>query len=301
MGRCRACKKWFHPRGYINHLEQTSNSECSAILAQSLRDSGLPDSDEDEEEEDLLYFGDEYWEEPVPAQTGMEVDIQDDEPGLGLGDDQQREHEVHQAREVRWAAEEEFRKVPVVVPFPSTKAGAPIANICAVPKYETYQKDLSDLNNPWAPFLSKLDWEVAKWAKLRGPSSTAFTELLKIDGVSAQICSMLYIVLTSVQVCERLELSYQSSQQLNTMIDSRLPQIPMFERQSVNMGGEAFEMHSRNVIDCIRYLFGDPEFAPHLLLVPERHFTDASKTNKVMHEMNSCRWWCNTQVRTRDK
>jgi hypothetical protein len=115
---------------------------------------------------------------------------------------------------------------------------------------------------------------------------------------------MPYIVLTSVQVCERLGLSYQSSQQLNTIIDSCLPEIPKFERQFVKMGGEAgeaFEMHSRNVIDCIRHLFGDPEFAPHLHLVPERHFTDASKTNRAMHEMNSCRWWWATQVRTRDK
>jgi hypothetical protein len=38
-------------------------------------------------------------------------------------------------------------------------------------------------NNVWAPFISKMDWEIARWAKLRGPSSTAFTELLNIDGV----------------------------------------------------------------------------------------------------------------------
>jgi hypothetical protein len=112
---------------------------------------------------------------------------------------------------------------------------------------------------------------------------------------------MAYIVLTSVQVCERLGLSYQSSQQLNTRIDSCLPEIPKFERQSVDMGHELFEMYSRNVIDCIRHLFGDPEFAPQLHLVPERHFTDASKTNKVFHEMNSCRWWWATQVRIHDK
>jgi hypothetical protein len=36
----------------------------------------------------------------------------------------------------------------------------------------------------WAPFTTRLEWEVARWAKLRGPSSTALSELLKIDGVS---------------------------------------------------------------------------------------------------------------------
>ena len=40
--------------------------------------------------------------------------------------------------------------------------------------------------NPYAPFHSQTDWEVAKWGKLRGPTSTAFTELLKIPSVSSQ-------------------------------------------------------------------------------------------------------------------
>ena len=38
--------------------------------------------------------------------------------------------------------------------------------------------------NPYAPFTSKMDWEIARWAKLRGPSSIAFTELMSIEGVS---------------------------------------------------------------------------------------------------------------------
>ena len=100
-----------------------------------------------------------------------------------------------------------------------------------------------------------------------------------------------------VQVCERLGLSYRTSIQLNTIIDSSIPDIPKFERESVVVGNKVFEMYSRNVIDCIKYLFGDPEFASHLLLVPEHHFTDASKTNKVVHELNTSRWWWNTQVR----
>jgi len=36
----------------------------------------------------------------------------------------------------------------------------------------------------WAPFSTRTEWELARWAKLRGPSSTALSELLKIDGVS---------------------------------------------------------------------------------------------------------------------
>jgi len=47
--------------------------------------------------------------------------------------------------------------------------------------------DVHDPDNVWAPFQSKMDWSVAKWAKLRGPSSTAVTELLSIEGVCSNI------------------------------------------------------------------------------------------------------------------
>lgn len=52
--------------------------------------------------------------------------------------------------------------------------------------YVQYSQDLQveDTLNEWAPFLTRIDWEVARWAKLRGPSSTALSELLGIDGVA---------------------------------------------------------------------------------------------------------------------
>ena len=35
----------------------------------------------------------------------------------------------------------------------------------------------------WAPFHSQWDWEIARWAKMRGPSSSAMEELLAIPSV----------------------------------------------------------------------------------------------------------------------
>lgn len=49
----------------------------------------------------------------------------------------------------------------------------------------------SAAGNPYAPFTSKIDWEIARWAKLRGLGSTAFSELLAIDGVRLQPSTML--------------------------------------------------------------------------------------------------------------
>ena len=47
-----------------------------------------------------------------------------------------------------------------------------------------YQNSIGAPGNVYARFSSKMEWEVAKWAKERGPSSTAFTDLMSINGVS---------------------------------------------------------------------------------------------------------------------
>ena len=49
-----------------------------------------------------------------------------------------------------------------------------------------YQDALPKANavpNVWVPFASKIDWEIARWAKLRGPSSPALSKLLRVEGV----------------------------------------------------------------------------------------------------------------------
>jgi len=82
----------------------------------------------------------------------------------------------------------------IVVPFPQATAGT-VVHDTGISGYASYRNQLGliDANlessangmngGLYAPFKSKLDWEIAHWAKLRGPGSTAMTELLSIDGV----------------------------------------------------------------------------------------------------------------------
>jgi hypothetical protein len=72
---------------------------------------------------------------------------------------------------------------PKIVRFPNCRAGEPVGT--ALPTHDAYSASLANPSsaNPYEPFASKIDWEVAQWAKLRGPSSSSFAELLKIDGV----------------------------------------------------------------------------------------------------------------------
>ena len=55
--------------------------------------------------------------------------------------------------------------------------------------YQTSQEALGP--SIWAPFQSQCDWEVARWAKLHGPTSLAFTDLLAIPGVRPLKCCAL--------------------------------------------------------------------------------------------------------------
>ena len=49
--------------------------------------------------------------------------------------------------------------------------------------YQTSQEALGA--SIWAPFRSQCDWEIARWAKMRGPTSSAVADLLAIPGVCA--------------------------------------------------------------------------------------------------------------------
>jgi len=42
---------------------------------------------------------------------------------------------------------------------------------------------ITDSPNTYAPFSSKLDWDIVCWAKMQGPGSNVLTELLHIEGV----------------------------------------------------------------------------------------------------------------------
>jgi hypothetical protein len=68
-----------------------------------------------------------------------------------------------------------------VVSFPHGHPGAPIPG--ALQCSSDHQSCDVPHTSIWAPFYSQCDWEVALWAKTRGPSSTALTELLQFPEV----------------------------------------------------------------------------------------------------------------------
>ncbi|CDO77773.1 hypothetical protein BN946_scf185041.g5 [Trametes cinnabarina] len=116
---------------------------------------------------------------------------------------------------------------------------------------------------------------IAQWAKMRSPTSNAFSELLAIKGL-----------------VEALGLSYKSTNELNTIIDEKLPhRCPIFSRFEAAVMGKKFEMYARPILECILSLYCDIEHSRYLCFAPERHYADSDKTVRLYHNLHTGEWW----------
>jgi len=193
--------------------------------------------------------------------------------------------------------QEELQGEPTVVHFPGRRAGEVYSKgIMTMEECENALGGPSE--NPYSPFASKIDWELAKWAKLRGPSATSFTEMLNISGVSGPQLVRLHHLTPLVQLHEQLNLSYMSSNGLNKKIDTLPKLCPKFHREEVTVDGETFEIFYRNTLDCVAEIFGRHDFAPYLKFKPERHYVDADMTLRIYSDMHTGKWWWEVQVST---
>ncbi|KAJ7787065.1 hypothetical protein B0H14DRAFT_3095490 [Mycena olivaceomarginata] len=140
-------------------------------------------------------------------------------------------------REAQKAAEDQFHRRPIIMHYPSNVAGQPLRSDRSKTTEQAYKSSLNSSadENPYTPFKSKMDWEVGKWAKLRGSGSTVFTDLLQVEGVR-----------------ETLDLSYKTAAELNKIIDNKLLGSPKFSHSKVIINGEVFHLYSRDILKCVR-------------------------------------------------
>lgn len=221
---CLGCGRTFSHFGHISHLKQTRNRPCRAIaehaheaqLAQAISSSetmfeetpapdgdlfGTYDADEmpwpslagsssprfrhdthldtSADEDDVLMNGPDG---PSTAGSQDTDDEDSDKSGEGESDDEEVLHETEGTSFTR-VNESHI----MIETFPSQYGDAGIAmekgSGSLYKKYKLRGNDHQE-DNMYAPFKSKLDWDFARWAKLRGPGSTATNELLNINGVS---------------------------------------------------------------------------------------------------------------------
>ncbi|VDC01268.1 unnamed protein product [Peniophora sp. CBMAI 1063] len=139
--------------------------------------------------------------------------------------------------------------------------------------------------NPYHPFATKLDWDLAAWAKTHSIGSNALTDMLKIEGV-----------------VERLDLQYRNTHELNKILDNELPRRPDFMRHTYRLGGETLEMYARDALDVLKDLYARPDFASSMVFAPVKHFvvvdTEHGRVEeRAYSDMHSARWWWRMQTK----
>ena len=170
------------PSNALQSDDLPGNEEPGDVFLSSSEseDHGLPSSEDEDEDEE---FGDWLDEMDLEAMCPeIEADVTQEDIGLdqtpALNQAQQTEVEQSQAPDLSLEVEQFGGMAGKPI-----RTGGPTAGWI----YQGRVGREDQPENPYAPFGSRVDWEFAKWAKLRGPTSTAVTDLLNIPGVSPQV------------------------------------------------------------------------------------------------------------------
>ena len=125
-----------------------------------------------------------------PSESLLSCPLPDDPNDLNSDEMDLTTKNIRKALRLRGGAEEVLQKRPFVVKFTKGRAGATYTDehVDGDNLNASYTRKVANVENLYSPFSSKLEWEIAHWAKMRGPSSTAFDELMKIKGVSIIRC-----------------------------------------------------------------------------------------------------------------
>ena len=98
------------------------------------------------------------------------------------------------------------------------------------------------------------------------------------------------------KIVDKLRLSYRSVQELNSMIDTELSGRSCFQCHMLDIGDEKLEFFCRDILECIRSLYGDPSWAQDMAFAPERHYTSHVWTSRIYNELYTSDWWWTIQV-----
>lgn len=186
MPDCIACYKHFAREGHLNsHLRQAA--KCRWVLEKRQSTAAGPlqtytyeDDLEDDPNlsgEDIAEADADFWvDEDINMEGPNWQDANEDIPRDIDGDEPMAPEPVIERNDRRATVEDAVDEEPI-----TTKTFKGAGKIIGRTQRA---KNAASPSNPYHPFASKTDWEMAWWAKMRGPGQTSFNDMLQIDGVS---------------------------------------------------------------------------------------------------------------------
>ncbi|KAJ2975809.1 hypothetical protein NUW54_g11669 [Trametes sanguinea] len=144
-------------------------------------------------------------------------------------------------------------------------------------------------DQPWAPFKDLDEWELAQWLVTSGLSQTAIEQYLKLNITKG-----------------RTQPSYESNYKFFQKIDALPPgraswKVEVMEATGDKLGEdgkprtERIELWSRNAVDCVRELMGNPAFRESLVYSPQRSYMDEEGRGRLYDNMWTGDWWWDVQ------
>ncbi|KAH9846641.1 hypothetical protein C2E23DRAFT_743604, partial [Lenzites betulinus] len=143
----------------------------------------------------------------------------------------------------------------------------------------------------WAPFKDEHEWQLAQWLVTSGLAQADIDKFLKLKITR-----------------ERTKPSFESNYMFYKKIDA-LPtgeaswKVELLEAvgdvvgEDGSLKKETVEVWSRNPVDCVRELMGNPAFRDSIRYAPERQYTDAEGKNRIYGNMGTANWWWDIQAR----
>ncbi|KAI0054735.1 hypothetical protein BV25DRAFT_1922417 [Artomyces pyxidatus] len=175
-------------------------------------------------------------EQPEQQPEQPEQPEQPNEEGRGLEVPPMEEDEAERLnREDRLGQEARLRDDPKIRHFPTGKAGEPVPAPPLPSAYSMYQavvdgdQPAGKNDNVYGPFGGSIEWDLVRWAKKQGPTSTAVTDLLQIDSLR-----------------EKLGVPYKTVDDMNAIIDTKLPKRPQWKTEEIVVHGKTLELHYRD-------------------------------------------------------
>ena len=208
--QCKGCNQHYTPRGLSQHISKTKKRSCRADYTTLQTPSAAADSDPpvsapldsiihmpcvsgadarcDNPDESSSFTADGALNPIDPADV-MDADAfealsRGETSPMATDPDQQASLEDPDQQRLRINPDNLDAPTASTITIDQFSFGSPGAPIPGMPPGpSTYESQVTLAASVWAPFRSQCDWDLARWAKMRSPTSSAVTDLLAIPTV----------------------------------------------------------------------------------------------------------------------
>ncbi|KZP30194.1 hypothetical protein FIBSPDRAFT_908162 [Athelia psychrophila] len=180
-----------------------------------------------------------------------------------------------------------FGREPFVEPYPEEKEAGKIYGRTRT-SFEEIRVNQSEGEEPWAPFESEAEWEVARWMMRSGISQKETESFLKLEKIRTGV-----------------KPSFHNNRAFLQQIDA-LPRGPEWTCEPFVVTGdevddkgqlrtEEVDLWRRDPVECVKELLSNPSFRENMSFAPEKQYRNSDGTNRVYNESWTGDWWWDTQ------